>query len=423
MDRILPPAGRRAGRSARPRRPVLRPARPAGPPARRLHGPARVRAGNGRGGLAGPGQAPYPAAVRLVPAPAAGGSRKNRNLIIGLVALLVVGGLVAVLVFTLGGKDDKSGVATDGTLTDTTTGVTIPFIKGWDKDTDKDRPAHQTKDKVACSDESGSASSDLSDGPSPDSSESDSSSDCYLGEAEVAYVPGKSFDGAVSRMQGQIKNGDDFKVTKTVREDKTKIDGKNAQVLVYEVEENKGSAGAHRDARVHHHRQQVRVRRRRRVARSSSSASTTTRRRRARACSTPCATAFKVGTLQAVRQLVLDAGSAPHRQVSPAFRSPSSGTAHAAPDRLRRVRPRCALRRAARPGRLPRSGDAEDRRPGENAVSGAPGARAAAGISARGKRIDAPQPGGVRVIRRRVRFHPRAAAPACAPPPTGNSPG
>ncbi|MGA4544797.1 DUF2510 domain-containing protein [Uniformispora flossi] len=211
------------------------PAGPAGPMGQPGFGPA-----NGPGGLAGPGQAPYPPQYGSYP-PAAGGSRKNRNLIIGLVALLVVGGLVAVLVFTLGGKDDKSSVATDGTLTDTTTGVTIPFIKGWDKDTDKDRPAHQTKDKVACSDESGSASSDPSDGPSPDSSDSDSSSDCYLGEAEVAYVPGKSFDGAVSRMQGQIKNGDDFKVTKTVREDKTKIDGKNAQVLVYEVEENKGS--------------------------------------------------------------------------------------------------------------------------------------------------------------------------------------
>lgn len=204
---------------------------PASPPG---FGPA-----NGPGGLAAPGQ-PYPPQYGSYP-PAAGGSRKNRNLIIGLVALLVVGGIVAVLVFTLGGKDDKSSVATDGTLTDTTTGVTIPFIKGWDKDTDKDRPAHQTKDKIACSDEGGSDSP--SDGPSPDSSESssDSSDDCYLGEAEVAYIPGKSFDGAVSWMMGQVKNGDDYKVTKTVREDKVKIDGKDAKVLVYEAEENKGS--------------------------------------------------------------------------------------------------------------------------------------------------------------------------------------
>jgi hypothetical protein len=195
---------------------------------------------NTPGGLAAPGQMPYPPQYGSYP-PASGGSRKNRNLLIGLVALLVVGGIVAVLVFTLGGKDDDASVATDGTVTDTITGITVPVIKGWEKDRDKDRPSHQTKDKIPCASDSGSPS----DGASPDEySDSDSDSyedECYLGEVEVAYIPGKSFDGAVSWMMGNVKNGDEYKVTKTVREDNVKIDGKNAKVMVYELEENKGS--------------------------------------------------------------------------------------------------------------------------------------------------------------------------------------
>ncbi|MDI2128663.1 DUF2510 domain-containing protein [Yinghuangia seranimata] len=192
------------------------------------------------GGIGGPG-APPPFPPGYGPYPPMGpppAQKRNRGLVLGLVALLVVGGLIAILVFALGGGGG-GGTATSGRLADPTTGVSVPQIKGWEH-TDKHSPTHQIKDRIPCSDESSNPSLGPSDSPSDSSDESESH--CYLGEIEVGAIPGKSFDSAVSKMSTSAAKNSGFKITKTTRDERIKIDGKDAHILVYEVEDKKGSA-------------------------------------------------------------------------------------------------------------------------------------------------------------------------------------
>ncbi|HSA50303.1 MAG TPA: DUF2510 domain-containing protein [Yinghuangia sp.] len=175
------------------------------------------------------------------PGPSSG--NRNRNLIIGVVSLLVVGGLIAALIVLLGGGDDDKA-ATAGTLSDPGTGVSIPQLKGWDVPKPSTEPTHQVIGRIPCEDASSGAPSD---GPSDDPSGSASLDDCYLGEAYVDTLYGKSFAEAVKDFQSQIEDdGSGYKVLNTETSEPIKVNDKNAHLLAYKVEETEAVGGAKR---------------------------------------------------------------------------------------------------------------------------------------------------------------------------------
>ncbi|MET7305360.1 DUF2510 domain-containing protein [Embleya sp. NPDC005575] len=99
-------------------------------------------------GQVGYPQGGYPGGYQPV-GPPVGAPRPGRGKAIGLsvLALVVVGGIIAGLIVVLGGDGDgKKTVATDGTLTDPTTGLTVPRLKGWVVP-DPDEPADQAVER------------------------------------------------------------------------------------------------------------------------------------------------------------------------------------------------------------------------------------------------------------------------------------
>ncbi|MFI6583966.1 DUF2510 domain-containing protein [Embleya sp. NPDC050493] len=101
-------------------------------------------------GPAGYPQGGYPGGYQPVGPPAAA-ARPGRGKAIGLsvLALVVVGGIIAALIVILGGDDGGGGktAATDGTLTDPTTGLTVPRFKGWVVPDPDDDPADQAVER------------------------------------------------------------------------------------------------------------------------------------------------------------------------------------------------------------------------------------------------------------------------------------
>ncbi|MGW0659537.1 DUF2510 domain-containing protein [Streptodolium elevatio] len=203
----------------------------------------------GPGGMGGHG---YPPGPHQMGAPGGNPGNRNRTILISVVALLVVGGLVAALVLLLGGDDDKKdpiadptnttatsqqtdkpqpppGPATDGTLSDTATGITVPKMKGWEELSDAGSEAHQYKDEIPCT----------GDTSSPDPGDT---TGCYLGEIDVGSFRGTDFDELTTRLTGQVKDSDDYTTTKTITDERATIDGKDAHVLVVEVEEKEADA-------------------------------------------------------------------------------------------------------------------------------------------------------------------------------------
>lgn len=232
----------------------------AGPPPGAPAGPYSPYGGSGYGGpppgpagpigMGGPGYPPGPQQM-------GGAGNRNRTIVISVVALLVVGGLVAALVLLLGGGDDKKkepiadptntktstsqqtdkpqppGPATDGALTDTATGITVPRMKDWDEHPGSGSETHQYKDEIPCTGETSS----------PDPGDT---TGCYLGEIDVGAFPGTDFDEFATRLTGQVKDSDDYTTTKTVTDERVTIDGKDAHVLVVEVEEKEADASGNR---------------------------------------------------------------------------------------------------------------------------------------------------------------------------------
>lgn len=204
----------------------------------------------------------YPPAPHQMggPGPGGGSGNRNRTILISVVALLVVGGLVTALVLLLGGDDKKKdpvadptgtptststsqktdkpqppGPATDGTVRDTATGVTVPRMKDWEEVPDAGSETHQYKEEIPCA----------GDTSSPDPGDT---TGCYLGEIDVAPFRGTDFDEFTGRLTEQVRTADDYTVTKTVMDERVTIDGKNAHVLVVEVEEEADQAGTMRKA-------------------------------------------------------------------------------------------------------------------------------------------------------------------------------
>lgn len=202
------------------------------------------------GNFTGTGQTPtYAPYAMYGPAGSGPGSsgNRNRNLVIGVVSLLVVGGLIAALIVLLGGGDDDNA-ATAGTLADPETGVSVPQFKGWDVPKRSTRPTHQVTGRIPCADESSAGpSDDPSYGPSDDPSGSASEDDCYLGEVEVITFPDDSFDELVDDIQRFVEEDDSGdKILNTEKTEPIKINDKNAHLLVYKVEEAKPVGGTKR---------------------------------------------------------------------------------------------------------------------------------------------------------------------------------
>lgn len=184
----------------------------------------------GPGQLSASGQTPYPpyGAYQGQGAP----NKRNRNLVLGIVSVLVVGGLIAALVVLLGGGDsDKT--ATAGTLADPGTGVSVPKLKDWDVPKPSREPTHQVKDRVACDSTSAAPSGSPSDGPS----DGPGGDDCFLGESYVDTIEGKTFDGAVKEMQHSLEGieGSGYEIQNMEKNEAIKIDGKNGHLLEYKV--------------------------------------------------------------------------------------------------------------------------------------------------------------------------------------------
>ncbi|MFJ8738096.1 DUF2510 domain-containing protein [Embleya sp. NPDC127516] len=105
--------------------------------------PAAMQAGYPQGG--------YPGGYQPM-GPPPGAARPGRGKAIGLtaLALVVVGGIIAALIVVLSGDDGGSGgksAATDGTVTDPTTGLTVPRFKGWVAPDPDDAPADQAVER------------------------------------------------------------------------------------------------------------------------------------------------------------------------------------------------------------------------------------------------------------------------------------
>jgi len=206
------------------------------------------------GNFTGTGHTPvYPPYVSYGQGSGPGGSgpgspgNRNRNVIIGVVSLLVVGGLIAALIVLLGGGDDDKA-STAGSLSDPASGVSIPRFKGWDVPKASTRPTHQVIGRIPCDEASSGAPSDSpSDGPSDDPSDSSDEDDCYLGEIEVITFPDESFGELVENIQKLVEEDDSGdKILNTEKTEAIKVKDKNAHLLVYKVEEAKAVGGSKR---------------------------------------------------------------------------------------------------------------------------------------------------------------------------------
>jgi hypothetical protein len=170
------------------------------------------------------------------------GSRRGKTIGLSVLALVVVGALVAVLIVVLGGDDDKKGVAAEGTVTDRTTGVSIPRLKGWVV-RDSDEPADQyfTRPCPSGGPSSGATSdsdSDSSSSDSPDSSDSsDSSTDtCLRAGVAVVTESADTFDELIGDLKKDIvKESSKVTVTATELDKRVSVDGHPGYVLRVKV--------------------------------------------------------------------------------------------------------------------------------------------------------------------------------------------
>ncbi|UGQ10311.1 hypothetical protein LO772_26085 [Yinghuangia sp. ASG 101] len=194
------------------------------------------------GPASGPGSGPGPAR-----------SRGTRNALIAGGVLLVVGGVIAALVFLLGGDDgdpdpEASGPTataptgtgpttatsspspgtptppqgTDGTVTDPRSGITLPVMRDWIVPAGEPE-IHQVSHETPCTG---------SETASPGTADP-----CYLGEINLGVFEGESFDALVSELQHDVVDNANFRTTSTVKDQPTSVDGKGAHLLVIEVEE------------------------------------------------------------------------------------------------------------------------------------------------------------------------------------------
>lgn len=206
--------------------------------------------GGGRPGVPmGPGFGPGP--MDPGRGGTSGGHRNRRAVLLGALALAVVGGIAAALIVLLGGDDGdpqgkptgtgtataakpEPGTETDGTATDPGTGVTVPRMKDWEQVPD-DPETHQYKGKIPCT-SSASASPDEED-------------PCYLAEIDVGKYRSDDFARMVTEVSADVEENSSYRTTQRLKDEPATVDGKPAHLLVAEVEEKAADAtGKHRTA-------------------------------------------------------------------------------------------------------------------------------------------------------------------------------
>ncbi|MFE3197076.1 DUF2510 domain-containing protein [Embleya sp. NPDC059237] len=156
---------------------------------------------------AGYPQGGYPGGYQPI-GPPPGAARPGRGKAIGLsaLALVVVGGLIAALIVLLGGDDDGgTTVATDGTLTDPTTGLTVPRFKDWIVP-DPDSPADQAVEGP-CPSRSASRS-----GGSDVETRFQAERKCYVAGVTLTARKADSLAALVADLKKDVSGGDKGKV-------------------------------------------------------------------------------------------------------------------------------------------------------------------------------------------------------------------
>ncbi|MGC0420362.1 DUF2510 domain-containing protein [Embleya sp. AB8] len=143
-------------------------------------------------------QGGYPGGHQPVAVPP--GPRPGRGRAIGLtvLALAVVGGVVAALIVLLGGNDGGTGksAAVDGTLTDPATGISVPRFKDWVVP-DPETPADQAVEEP-CPSASGS-------GSTPTRTRSQTAArKCYRAGLSVSTQKADSFDALIAGFKKDV---------------------------------------------------------------------------------------------------------------------------------------------------------------------------------------------------------------------------
>ncbi|MEU0935661.1 MULTISPECIES: DUF2510 domain-containing protein [unclassified Embleya] len=192
--------------------------------------PPPMGAPPGAGQLGYP-QGGYPGGYQPV-GPPGGAPRPGRGKAIGLgvLALAVVGGIVATLIVVLGG-DGGGGksVATEGTLTDPTTGLTVPRFKGWVVP-DPDSPAEQAVERPCPS-----TSSTRSTGGGAETV-LQAERKCYRAGLSLETEKADSFDELVAGLKKDIAGTKGkVKVDSTELDKAITVDGRRGHVLRVKV--------------------------------------------------------------------------------------------------------------------------------------------------------------------------------------------
>jgi hypothetical protein len=141
----------------------------------------------------------------------------------------VVGGIVAALIVLTGGDDggDK-GVTVDGTVTDPTTGITVPRLEGWVVPDSAD-PADQAFERPCGPSKSRS--------PSADPDESAGPRKCYRAGLRVEHERADSFEALIAEFKrDMVDDKGRVIITDTEADDAVRVDGKPAHVLRVKVE-------------------------------------------------------------------------------------------------------------------------------------------------------------------------------------------
>ncbi|MYW02553.1 DUF2510 domain-containing protein [Streptomyces sp. SID3343] len=166
------------------------------------------------------------------------GPRRGKTIGLSVLALVVVGALVAVLIVVLGGNDDKQGVATDGRATDRATGLSVPKFKGWvAKDPDSPADQYFTRPCPSGGPSSGATSdSDTESASSSSDSSDDEDADCYRAGLAVVTESADTFDDLIADLKKDIvKKSSKVTVVDTELDKRVDVDGHRGYVLRVKV--------------------------------------------------------------------------------------------------------------------------------------------------------------------------------------------
>ncbi|WP_406281581.1 DUF2510 domain-containing protein [Embleya sp. NBC_00896] len=183
-------------------------------------------------------QGGYPGGYQ--PGPQQLGVRPGRGKAIGLgvLALVVVGGIVAALLVVLGGDDGDKNVAVTGSVSDPETGITVPRLEGWVVPK-SDSPAEQGFEGPCATKSSSRGTSDSGSTKSTSSSDSDEESSddkCYRADLSIMTQKADSFDELIAELKNDVGDSKGkVKVTDTELDKAVQVDGHPAHVVRIKV--------------------------------------------------------------------------------------------------------------------------------------------------------------------------------------------